>query len=136
MGKVIVIESEAPMKLDIGPTASMGFRVVMPCDPDTAFDHALKIDPELWEEVRCGDKTHEVRVFDRDYQVGHVLKLLGYDRGCGEYTGQVLFVRVTCITAPGKYGLPSNVGVLSIRFMGALPPSAARELITAESQKR
>lgn len=134
MGKITVFEVEAPARLITSSAVPKGFRVVLPFDSNTAFDHALKIDPERWEEVERGDKTHEIRVFDRNYRVGQVLKLLGYDRACGGFTGQALYVRVTCITAPGTYGLPDNVGVMSIRFMGAVSPSLSRELITAEKQ--
>lgn len=133
MGKVTVFETEPPACE--GTFASpTGFRMVLPLDPDTAFDHSLKIDPERLGEVERGEKRHEVRVFDRDYQVNQVLKLAGYDRERGESTGQALFVRVTCITAPGSYGLPDNVGVMSICLMGAVPPSPSRELITSEKQ--
>ncbi len=133
MGKVTVVDTEAP-PCSGGLASSVGYRMVIPCGPDTAFDHALKIDPERLEEVERGEKTHEVRVFDRDFQVNQVLKLLGYDRGRGEFTGRGLFVRVTCITGPGTYGLPHNLGVMSICLMGAVPPSPSRELITSEKQ--
>lgn len=105
--------------------------MVLPLAPDTAFDHALKIDPERLGEVERGEKRHEVRVFDRDYQVNQVLKLAGYDRRRGEFTGQALFVRVTCITAPGTYGLPDNVGVMSISLMGTVRSSTSREVTLA-----
>lgn len=78
------------------------------------IDHDLKIDPERLAEVRAGTKTHEIRVFDRDYQVGNTLRLNGYDRLAKAYTGQAAMVRVTNITPPGSYGLPENVGVMSI----------------------
>jgi len=83
-----------------------------------------------------GEKTHEVRVFDRDYQVNQVLKLLGYDRRRGEFTGRGLFVRVTCITGPGTYGLPHNLGVMSIFLMGAVTPFHTLELSTSEKQSQ
>jgi hypothetical protein len=98
-------------------------KVDTPASTDTPFDHALKIDPERLAEVERGEKKHEVRVFDRDYKVGQVLKLLGFDRARSEYTGRGQFVLVTCITPPGSYGLPTNVGVMSIQRMGGVPPS-------------
>lgn len=107
--------------------SSTALGVETPADPDTAFDHALKIDPERLAEVERGDKKHEVRVFDRDYKVGQVLKLLGFDRARGEYTGRGQFALVTCITAPGSYGLPANIGVMSIQRIGAVQPSKDRE---------
>lgn len=81
------------------------------------FDHELKIDPERIGEILRGDKTHEIRVFDRDFQVGHVLRLREYDRRSKSYTLKHAFVRVTNITAPGTYGLPHDVGVMSISLL-------------------
>lgn len=78
------------------------------------IDHDLKIDPERFVEVLAGTKTHEIRVFDRDYQVGNTLRLNAYDRSAKMYTGRSAMARVTNITAPGSYGLPENVGVMSI----------------------
>ena len=81
------------------------------------FDHELKIDPERFGEILRGEKTHEIRVFDRDFQVGHVLRLREYDQRSKSYTLKHAFVRVTNITAPGTYGLPHDVGVMSISLL-------------------
>ena len=48
----------------------------------------LKILPEYYEAVKCGDKTFEVRLNDRDYQVNDVLHLQEFNNG--EYTGREL----------------------------------------------
>ena len=88
-------------------------------DRQQLFDHALKIDPERLTEILAGTKTHEIRVFDRDYQVGHTLKLNAYDRSATVYTGQWAMVKVTNITAPGSYGLPENIGVMSIALVSS-----------------
>ena len=85
---------------------------------ETQFDHELKIDTDRIVEIHNGLKTHEVRSFDRDYQVDNVLYLRGFDRPTQQYTGASAFVRVTNITRPGTYGLPSDVGVMSIKLMG------------------
>lgn len=37
--------------------------------------HVLKTDPKTWDDVASGAKTHEIRLNDRDYQVGDELVL-------------------------------------------------------------
>lgn len=86
-------------------------------DQSVKEDFSLKIDPHQLADIFAGTKTHEVRVFERDYQVGTVLRLLAYDRSSQAYTGQQAIVRITNITAPGNYGLPSNVGAMSIKLL-------------------
>jgi hypothetical protein len=93
--------------------------VTTPKEPFT-IDHELKIDPERLAEIIAGTKTHEIRVFDRDFQVGNTLKLNAYDRSTNTWAGQFAIVKVTNITAPGSYGLPENVGAMSIALMDAL----------------
>ena len=96
----------------INADRSLSLQILM--NHQQLFDHSLKIDPERLSEILAGTKTHEIRVFDRDYQVGHTLKLNSYDRSAKVYTGQWAIVKVTNITAPGSYGLPENIGVMSI----------------------
>lgn len=43
--------------------------------------HTLKILPDFWCAVRCGDKTFEVRVNDRGFQKGDRLRLELYEPG-------------------------------------------------------
>lgn len=56
--------------------------------------HDLKIWPEHFAAVVSGDKTFEVRVNDRDYQVGDVLHLQEYDPEDERYSGAECWVRV------------------------------------------
>lgn len=55
------------------------FSVVTTPEEPFTIDHELKIDPERLAEIIAGSKTHEIRVFDRDFQVGSTLKLNAYD---------------------------------------------------------
>lgn len=80
--------------------------------------HRLKTWPEPFLAVREGRKRHEVRKFDRDFRVGDELLLCEWDPKTGEYTGAFWTVFVTAITEPGQYGLPADVGVMSIRPYG------------------
>lgn len=102
--------------------------------------HDLKTWPEPFAAVVAGDKTHEARKNDRDYQVGDVLRLREFkpmhsdpcrwnmgDFRChrcgskygegpqGTFTGREVLRLVTYITPGGQYGLPADLCVMSIR---------------------
>ena len=57
--------------------------------------HILKTWPEYYQAVWTGEKTFEIRVNDRNYQVGDLLVLQEFDPRTKEYTGSVLRKRVT-----------------------------------------
>ena len=128
-GSSVSAQQTFPVCLGMGMGFADGYgHVCTTCDGDghceqslfVNSDHNLKIDPERLAEILAGTKTHEIRVFDRDYQVGHTLKLSGYNRSTNAYTGQSAVVKVTNITTPGSYGLPENIGVISIALVEAL----------------
>jgi Domain of unknown function (DUF3850) len=77
-------------------------------------EHDLKIWPAQFEAICSGAKRHEVRRFDRAFRVGDILRLREYDPARAEYTGTEARVKVSWITAPGTFGLPPDLGVLSI----------------------
>lgn len=63
-----------------------------------------------------------MRVFDRDYKIGDVLHLRAYCRREKRYLDgprNEVKVLVTHITPPGSYGLPDNIGVMSIEYKEA-----------------
>lgn len=41
--------------------------------------HELKILPEYYEEVKCGNKNFELRKNDRDYMEGDTIRLRAWD---------------------------------------------------------
>jgi ASC-1-like (ASCH) protein len=57
--------------------------------------HELKILPEWFALQLSGDKRFEVRVDDRNYQVGDTLILNEWDGD--SYTGRCITVFITCI---------------------------------------
>ena len=57
--------------------------------------HILKTWPEDFQAVWTGEKTFEVRINDRNYQVGDVLILKEFDPKTQEHTGSVLCKKVT-----------------------------------------
>lgn len=76
--------------------------------------HRLKTWPEPFEGVRSGRKTYEIRVNDRDFEVGDVLVLEEWLPASGEYTGRRQIRRVTYMTQGGQWNLPKNLCVLGM----------------------
>lgn len=83
--------------------------------PRPAVTHHVKSWPEPYEAVDRGEKTHEVRTFDRDYRLGDSMMLEKWDPVTEQYLGPKRLVEITHITWPGTFSLPLNTGVLSIR---------------------
>ncbi len=88
--------------------------------------HELKTHPEPFEAIQRGLKRFEVRVNDRDFQVGDILCLMEWNpdsftdsdgKVWGEYTDGDCEVFVTYITRGGEYELPENMVVMSISLM-------------------
>lgn len=71
---------------------SKGFRVIV---------HELKIDPEYFNAVICGDKTFEFRNNERDFKKGDAVILKEYCKEIRKYTGREATVSIkyvlTCI---------------------------------------
>jgi hypothetical protein len=93
----------------------------------------LKCWPESFRALSSGAKKHEVRKDDRGFMVGDYLRLdewephrvahkypshepwEHYGRDAeGAFTGESLWFLVTYKSAPGTWGLPADVCVLSI----------------------
>jgi|GEM_PF-485846 len=74
--------------------------------------HELKISSVHFTEVLAGRKTSEVRLNDRNYQVGDCLNLREIENG--EYTGQEMNVQVSHVLDGGQYGLADDWCVLSL----------------------
>jgi hypothetical protein len=97
--------------------------------------HELKTDPEVFEAVAKGLKTHEIRYNDRDFQVGDTLKLretfyTGAEMKAGKplaYTNRDIVVTVTHVLTGPIYGLAEGWAILSI----AAPPGALDEVVEA-----
>lgn len=90
--------------------------------------HELKTWPEPFQAVLDGWKTHEIRVDDRGYMAGDLLRLREYLPSGDHYTGRDVTVEVTYKTPGASWGLPADLCVMSIR-RAALPAEglAARE---------
>lgn len=77
--------------------------------------HELKIQSEYFAEVLAGRKTHEVRINDRDYQVGDCLNLREIDSN-GEYTGQEMNIQISHVLLGGQSGIADDWCVLSLKY--------------------
>lgn len=87
--------------------------------------HELKTWPEFFLPLCQDKKRHEIRRNDRPFAVGDLLWLRQYEhektfqRPVG-YTGHVLEVQVTYMTAGMSWGLPSDLVVMSVRNLRIL----------------
>lgn len=81
--------------------------------------HELKTWPEPFQAVWEGRKTHEVRVNDRPggFTTEDLLILREWNPGGKVYSGRTVFAVPTYITPGGKFGLPDNLVVMSIRVI-------------------
>ncbi len=61
--------------------------------------HLLKCWPEFFKAVKSGEKTFEIRMNDREYQVGDVLIVSEYDPSTSTYTREHVSRRVTYLTS-------------------------------------
>jgi hypothetical protein len=84
--------------------------------------HDLKSWVGLFEPLLKGDKTHDLRVMDRDYQIGDVCLLREYDPILKTYTGRECRVQITYITSSkhqecafSPFALHSATAILSIK---------------------
>lgn len=84
--------------------------------------HTLKTEPEYFQSVLDGTKTAEVRLNDRDYQVGDVLVLREMTPVADLYTGRECRRIITHIlTDPDQRWLQPGVVVLSVGREDAIP---------------
>ena len=78
--------------------------------------HELKILPEYYDAVRCGDKRFEIRKNDRDFHTGDILRLKEWDGK--QYTGEELDAVVRYIYhGIDEYGLAEGYCIMSIDTM-------------------
>ena len=80
--------------------------------------HELKILPEYFDAVRCGDKRFELRENDRNFQRGDILRLKEWT---GKYfTGEQIDVLVRYVLdgdTGSAFGLDKEYCILSIDTM-------------------
>jgi hypothetical protein len=80
----------------------------------TMKTHELKTWPEHFDKVWKWEKNFEVRLNDRDFQVGDTLILKEWDNVKQVYTGKYLHKKVRYILHGGKFGIEPGHVVMSI----------------------
>jgi len=78
--------------------------------------HYLKIWPEYFECVKKGLKTFELRKSDRDFNEGDILCLSEWDDKLEQYTGKILFCKITYILKGPSFGLSKEYCIMSIKL--------------------
>jgi hypothetical protein len=88
------------------------------------YQHQLKSWVGLYEPIARGEKTHDLRVLDRDYKVGDICLLREWIPESHEFTGHQVYVQITYITsnqhspcAFSPFALHPAMGVLSIKLI-------------------
>lgn len=76
--------------------------------------HNLKTWPASFLPIWNGDKRHEFRKNDRNYQKGDELVLSEWDNKSERFTGRVLKVKVTHIDYGPSWGIPGEYCVMSL----------------------
>jgi hypothetical protein len=61
-------------------------------------EHTVKSWTSFFQAIKAGDKKHDLRKDDRNFQLGDVLILQEYDPFKGEYSGEECRVKITYIT--------------------------------------
>ena len=83
--------------------------------------HELKTWPEYFAAIKRGDKAHELRRDDRNFQAGDQLVLREWDPATSVYTGDQIRAEVTYVYR-GEQGSPFGLGAdycaMSIRPLG------------------
>lgn len=85
------------------------------------MQHKVKSWSHFFDAIVRGDKLHDLRKNDRNYNVGDTLILERYDIQKGDYTGEQCEVLVTYMTSnkfPCAYSsavLPHDYVILSIK---------------------
>jgi len=87
--------------------------------------HELKTWLGPFAAIQSGEKRHEVRVNDRNFQPGDQLLLKEWDEMYYKHTGREILVNVTHLTIGGAWGLPDNLCVMSIEPAGLPNPESA-----------
>lgn len=78
-------------------------------------DHVLKCWPDFFQAVKRGDKPFELRINDRDYQVGDTLVLQEYNPTDDAYSGDELWRLVTyMIKGPVRWGLAAGSVIMAL----------------------
>ncbi len=77
--------------------------------------HELKTWTKYFYDVLNGSKPFELRLNDRDFKVGDVLKLREYDPDKQEYSGLYCKRKVTYVLEGGQFGLEKGYVIMGLK---------------------
>lgn len=81
--------------------------------------HDLKTWPEFFIALVRGEKTSEIRLDDRGYAPGDVLRLREYDPVGHVYTGRETARRVSHVLVGTQFGLAEGYVAMSLQALAA-----------------
>jgi hypothetical protein len=91
--------------------------------------HELKVWPCYYIPILRGDKPFELRKFDRDYKVGHVLRLREWLPTTKGYTGNFIYADVLSVLADvPEFGLMPGFCIMGIKPFREVTPEGERSL--------
>lgn len=95
--------------------------------------HTLKTWPVPFGEIWDGKKKFEVRINDRNYQVGDELILLEYDPVLQMYCGGRIEATVVYVMQGGQFGIEPDYVVMSLGDFSAriVSPQSNKEYLKA-----
>ena len=76
--------------------------------------HELKTWPQYYKPLSRGQKTFELRKYDRDFRVGDILKLREWDPDKEDYTGRDTERFITYILIGPVFGLQEGYCIMGI----------------------
>lgn len=80
------------------------------------MEHVLKCWPEYYQAVKSGEKTFEIRLNDRNFQIGDTLILAEWHSGMKKFTGGCLMRTITYMT-----GFEQKPGYVVLGFLPPVP---------------
>ena len=77
--------------------------------------HELKTWPDFFRKVVSGEKPFEIRVNDREYEVGDTVVLREFDPAKATYSGSQVVVLVTYLLIGGQFGIQPGWVIMGIK---------------------
>ena len=81
----------------------------------TPYRHDLKTLTPYFRHIQEGLKTFDVRLNDREFEVGDTLYLMEFDPDTERYTGRICWRLVTYLLEGGQLGILPDYCVLGLR---------------------
>lgn len=66
--------------------------------PTIIHEHEIKINPYAYEQVKCGNKTFEIRCNDRGYQKGDRVVMRCFDGNCYDASKSPIIATISYVT--------------------------------------